>query len=345
MADAVADKPQAATKTIATDEWIRAAVEIPQYKLLIKDSGEWVPDGQLCTVCAADLATLVQQLEVKLTLVGVSFEVFDEDFGLWCSPASIEEVRHVSTIRVRADRKACAKCAVAGATVRHTCPQCGVRAASARVRQPAAVPAQGLVSAPLHQEWLRAAVAANSTPTASSRTTTPGGASLLGGSSIEYVRLDVGGTAYTTMLSTLAKVSGSMLATMFQNVVQKGPGHASVPLAQDETGAYILDRDGPSFRYVLAYLRGLDNARFPAALPADRADRELLAAEADYYMLPDLVGMCGVGLDANGHPPLHVMSHDEFLQLMGARSIPTPLVLPYTNLRAVRLARQVRPRG
>lgn len=159
------------------------------------------------------------------------------------------------------------------------------------------------------------------------------------------------------MLSTLVKVSGSMLATMFQNVVQKGPGHASVPLAQDETGAYILDRDGPSFRYVLAYLRGLDNAGFPAVLPADRADRELLAAEADYYMLPDLVGMCGVGLDANGHPPLHVMSHDEFLQLMGARgyrqekrggamaSVPMPLALPYTNLRAVRLARQVRPRG
>ena len=64
----------------------------------------------------------------------------------------------------------------------------------------------------------------------------------------QYVRLDVGGTRYTTLLSTLCKHSSSMLSTMFGGLAEETG--ATIGLAKDSAGTYILDRDGPCFRLV-----------------------------------------------------------------------------------------------
>ena len=62
-----------------------------------------------------------------------------------------------------------------------------------------------------------------------------------------FLRLDVGGQHYTTSLDTLRSRQGSMLATMFRE--------GGIIAEQDDDGVYMIDRDGPSFRYILAYLR------------------------------------------------------------------------------------------
>ena len=72
--------------------------------------------------------------------------------------------------------------------------------------------------------------------------------------------------------------------------VEAGGDGPIIMLAQDADGAYIIDRDGPSFRYVLNYLRNETDIEIP--LPAAGADRQLLAMEAEYYMLEQLVEVC-----------------------------------------------------
>ena len=62
-----------------------------------------------------------------------------------------------------------------------------------------------------------------------------------------FVRLDVGGCRYTTSLDTLRSRPDSMLGTMFKE--------SGVVAECDEEGVYMIDRDGESFRYILAYLR------------------------------------------------------------------------------------------
>ena len=116
----------------------------------------------------------------------------------------------------------------------------------------------------------------------------------------QYVRLDVGGTRYTTLLSTLCKYPGSMLATMFEGLEDE-PEEESGPtigLAKDVEGTYILDRDGPLFRHVLNYLRHEGEGEAP--LPFGEEDRWLLAMEADYYMLPELAQECRAGCGRAG---------------------------------------------
>ena len=64
------------------------------------------------------------------------------------------------------------------------------------------------------------------------------------------MRLDVGGHRYTTSYDTLRSRPESMLAAMFS-----GDGVAA---ECDEDGVYMIDRDGESFRYILAYLRQIE---------------------------------------------------------------------------------------
>ena len=77
-----------------------------------------------------------------------------------------------------------------------------------------------------------------------------------------------------TTLATLTRVEGSMLSALAEAFV-----------ASDDEVLYI-DRDGPSFRYVLNYLR--DPFAKPL-LPRDPTDRDQLAREADFYGLPGLL--------------------------------------------------------
>ena len=55
------------------------------------------------------------------------------------------------------------------------------------------------------------------------------------------ITVNVGGTVYMTTLATLTRVEGSMLGALAE------------ALSDDEV--LFIDRDGPSFRYVLNYLR------------------------------------------------------------------------------------------
>ena len=88
------------------------------------------------------------------------------------------------------------------------------------------------------------------------------------------VTVNVGGTVYTTTLATLTRVEGSMLGALAEAFV-----------ASDDEVLYI-DRDGPSFRYVLNYLR--DPFAKPL-VPRDPTDRDQLAREVDFYGLPGLL--------------------------------------------------------
>ena len=110
------------------------------------------------------------------------------------------------------------------------------------------------------------------------------------GLSTRYVRLNVGGTRYTTLLDTLTRVPGSMLAAMFDGLDSDDADSARFALPQDDTGAFIIDRDGPSFRHVLNFLR--HEGAGPCPLPRSAEDRSVLALEAQYYMLDELLDQC-----------------------------------------------------
>ena len=75
-----------------------------------------------------------------------------------------------------------------------------------------------------------------------------------------------------TTLATLTRVEGSMLVALAE------------ALSDDEV--LFIDRDGPSFRYVLNYLR--DPFAKPL-VPRDPTDRDQLAREVDFYGLPGLL--------------------------------------------------------
>lgn len=124
------------------------------------------------------------------------------------------------------------------------------------------------------------------------------------------MRLNVGGTPYKTLLSTLVhKIPASVLAKMFDGVRQqhhRGPGGLAegapgdedmstvlLPKDPDAEHTWFIDRHGPSFEFVLNYLRH-DEATagelFP--LPRNDAQREQLAAEAKFFGLPELAAAC-----------------------------------------------------
>ena len=86
------------------------------------------------------------------------------------------------------------------------------------------------------------------------------------------VTVNVGGTVYMTTLATLTRIEGSMLGALAE--------------ALSDGEVLFIDRDGPSFRYVLNYLR--DPFAKPL-LPRDPAELDQLARETDFYGLPGLL--------------------------------------------------------
>ena len=94
----------------------------------------------------------------------------------------------------------------------------------------------------------------------------------------KIVTLNVGGTKYTTSLSTLTKYPDSMLGAMFS-------GRHALP--QQEDGSFFIDRDGDTFSHILSYLR--DRNIVLSIIPVLSTEVRLkLLYEAKFYQLQEL---------------------------------------------------------
>ena len=112
------------------------------------------------------------------------------------------------------------------------------------------------------------------------------------------ITVNVGGTVYMTTLATLTRVAGSMLGALAE--------------ALSDGEVLFIDRDGPSFRYVLNYLR--DPFAKPL-LPGTGAEREQLAREADFYGIPGLfytMNLAGPFVASRGNQVATVYTHENY---------------------------------
>ena len=100
----------------------------------------------------------------------------------------------------------------------------------------------------------------------------------------KIVTLNVGGTKYTTSLSSLTKYPDSMLGAMFS-------GRYTLP--QQEDGSFFIDRDGDTFSYILSYLR--DRNIVLSIIPLlSKEVRLKLQYEAKFYQLQELEAILSV---------------------------------------------------
>ena len=90
------------------------------------------------------------------------------------------------------------------------------------------------------------------------------------------VQLNVGGVAYATTRATLERVEGSTLAELCET----GRGSPGRRVADSPI---FLDRDGPSFRWILNYLRAPPGVE--SGIPGAAHERQQLAVEADFFVL------------------------------------------------------------
>jgi hypothetical protein len=92
--------------------------------------------------------------------------------------------------------------------------------------------------------------------------------------SSHVVKLDVGGTKFTTTVATLRNVPNTMLSAMFS-------GRHSI--RTNAEGYYFIDRDGTHFRHILNMLRSPEDYK----LALSKSDMMELEHEARYYCLLD----------------------------------------------------------
>eukprot|EP00761_Pharyngomonas_kirbyi_P001131 gb/GECH01001132.1/.p1 GENE.gb/GECH01001132.1/~~gb/GECH01001132.1/.p1 ORF type:complete len:267 (+),score=68.82 gb/GECH01001132.1/:1-801(+) len=102
-------------------------------------------------------------------------------------------------------------------------------------------------------------------------------------SQFDIIKLNVGGTIFSTRLTTLQKDPNSMLAAMFSG---------RFPLQKDEKGCFFLDRDPKPFRFVLNFLRNGDGNEISRDLfvpPESPNERKQLLQEAEYFQIQSLI--------------------------------------------------------
>jgi hypothetical protein len=97
-----------------------------------------------------------------------------------------------------------------------------------------------------------------------------GGASFSGG----IVKLDVGGTLFSTTHSTLSAGGDTMLRRMLDS---------SIPTTAGPDGRIFVDRDGERFRQVLNFLR---DGSLPPGIPIEVL--EALSREANFFCIDSL---------------------------------------------------------
>jgi len=96
----------------------------------------------------------------------------------------------------------------------------------------------------------------------------------------QRIVLEVGGTHYSTSLSTLTKYPESMLGVMFS-------GRHDLEPMKCSDGSFFLDRDGTYFRHILNYLR--DGEEAVESFPKSTEVLQEILREATYYQLEGLV--------------------------------------------------------
>lgn len=92
---------------------------------------------------------------------------------------------------------------------------------------------------------------------------------------MEIISLNVGGTIYSTSLSTLQTYPHSMLGSMFSGRFE---------CTRDKNGNYFIDRDGNLFRYVLNFLRNST-----LEVPDNFIEMRALRKEAEFYQIEPLI--------------------------------------------------------
>ena len=91
------------------------------------------------------------------------------------------------------------------------------------------------------------------------------------------IKIDVGGTHFTTTSATLTRFPDTMLGAMFS-------GRHNLVI--DESGHYFIDRDGTHFRHILNYLRCPEDFDVSAI---DAGHVKEMKKEAEYYGFGDLM--------------------------------------------------------
>jgi len=89
------------------------------------------------------------------------------------------------------------------------------------------------------------------------------------------VKLNVGGSYFTTSVQTLTKDPNTMLAAMFSGKFEMKPC---------EDGAFFIDRDGTHFRFILNYLR-----TGKLTLPEGATFLKELQEEAEFYQIQGML--------------------------------------------------------
>ena len=89
------------------------------------------------------------------------------------------------------------------------------------------------------------------------------------------VKLNIGGSYFTTSVQTLTKDPKSMLAAMFSGKFEMKPC---------EDGAFFIDRDGTHFRFILNYLR-----TGKLTLPEGATFLKELQEEAEFYQIQGML--------------------------------------------------------
>ena len=150
----------------------------------------------------------------------------------------------------------------------------------------------------------------------------------------KVITLNVGGTRYTTTLSTLTKYPDSMLGAMFS-------GRHDLP--QQEDGSYFIDRDGEVFKYILMYLRDRDHCfnilydkdlhlnRSSLPSPLEKPLLKQIAYEAQYFQVRELETKVLIILNISRYEATSISGWQSYKRYdhMGKRSLYTSYDLDY----------------